>query len=80
MRFPPRARCASPEEAAAAFERLGGPVVVKVDGPAHKQAAGGVALGIASADEARDAAATRMGGQRARGAPGAPPASRRSAA
>jgi acetate---CoA ligase (ADP-forming) len=62
VEFPPRARCGSPEEAAEAFERLGGPVVVKVDGPAHKQAAGGVALGIASADEARDAAA-RMGGR-----------------
>jgi acetyltransferase len=37
-------------------------VVVKVDGPAHKQAAGGVALGITSAGEAREAAA-RMGGQ-----------------
>ena len=60
--FPPRARCASADEAATAFERLGGPVVVKVDGPAHKQAAGGVAVGIASAAEAR-AAAERMGGQ-----------------
>ena len=60
--FPPRERCASAEEAAAAFERLGGPVVVKVDGPAHKVAAGGVALGVASAEEARDAA-ERMGGR-----------------
>lgn len=60
--FPPRARCASPAEAAAAFEQIGGPVVVKVDGPAHKQAAGGVALGIASAGEAREAA-ERMGGR-----------------
>ena len=60
--FPPRARCATAEEAAAAFARIGGPVVVKVDGPAHKQAAGGVALGIASAEEAR-AAAERMGGR-----------------
>ena len=50
------------DEAAAAFELLGGPVVVKLDGPAHKQAAGGVALGIASAAEAR-AAAERMGGR-----------------
>ena len=50
------------DEAAAAFERIGGPVVVKVDGPAHKQATGGVALGIASADEAREAA-ERMGGR-----------------
>ena len=62
MGFPPRERCASADEAAAAFERLGGPVVVKVDGPAHKQAAGGVALGITSAAEAA-AAAGRMGGR-----------------
>ena len=60
--FPPRERCASPAAAAAAFERIGGPVVVKVDGPAHKQATGGVALGIASAREAREAA-ERMGGR-----------------
>jgi acetyltransferase len=60
--FPPRERCASADDAAAAFGRLGGPVVVKVDGPAHKQAAGGVALGIGSAEDARDAA-ERMGGR-----------------
>ena len=62
MSFPPRERCATPDEAAAACERLGGPVVVKVDGPAHKQAAGGVALGITSPADAREAAA-RMGGR-----------------
>jgi acyl-CoA synthetase (NDP forming) len=62
VRFPERARCATPDDAAAAFERLGGPVVVKVDGPAHKQAAGGVALGVMSAAEAAGAAA-RMGGR-----------------
>ena len=60
--FPPRERCATPDEAAAACERIGGPVVVKIDGPAHKQAAGGVALGIASPAEAREAA-ERMGGR-----------------
>jgi acetate---CoA ligase (ADP-forming) len=60
--FPPRVRCASPDAAAVAFEQLGGPVVVKVDGPAHKQAAGGVALGITNPDDAR-AAAARMGGR-----------------
>jgi acetate---CoA ligase (ADP-forming) len=60
--FPPRERCASPEAAAAACARIGGPVVVKVDGPAHKQAAGGVALGVAGPLEAREAAA-RMGGR-----------------
>ena len=59
-----RRACAAPRphEAASAFELLGGPVVVKLDGPAHKQAAGGVALGISSAAEAR-AAAERMGGR-----------------
>ena len=62
MTFPARARCATPDEAAAACERLGGPVVVKIDGPAHKQVAGGVALGIATPAEAREAAA-RMGGR-----------------
>ena len=60
--FPPRERCATPDEAAAACERLGGPVVVKVDGPAHKQASGGVALGITGPAEAREAA-ERMGGR-----------------
>ena len=60
--FPPRERCATADEAAAACERIGGPVVVKIDGPAHKQAAGGVALGIASPAEAREAA-ERMGGR-----------------
>ncbi len=62
VEFPPRRRCTSPEEAAAAFAEIGGPVVVKIDGPAHKQAAGGVVLGIASSDDAR-AAAERMGGR-----------------
>jgi acetyltransferase len=60
--FPPRVRCSSPDEAAAACERLGVPVVVKVDGPAHKQAAGGVVLGITRAADAR-AAAERLGGR-----------------
>ena len=62
LTFPPRVRCASPHEAASAFDLLGGPVVVKLDGPAHKQAAGGVALGISSAAEAHEAA-KRMGGR-----------------
>ena len=35
---------------------------MKLDGPAHKQAAGGVVLGVASASEAR-AAAARLGGR-----------------
>jgi acetyltransferase len=62
LRFPARARCRTPEEAADAFEAIGGPVVVKLDGPAHKQAADGVVLGVASAEEAR-AAAARLGGR-----------------
>ena len=62
LTFPARVRCASPHEAASAFDLLGGPVVVKSDGPAHKQLAGGVALGISSAAEAREAA-ERMGGR-----------------
>jgi acetyltransferase len=62
VRFSPAVRCASPHEAASAFELLGRPIVVKLDGPAHKQAAGGVALGISSAAEARDTA-ERMGGR-----------------
>jgi succinyl-CoA synthetase beta subunit len=60
--FPARVRCASAHEAASAFDLLGGPVVVKVDGPAHKQAVDGVALGVSSAAEARHAA-ERMGGR-----------------
>ena len=60
--FPARVRCASAHEAASAFDLLGGPVVVKMDGPAHKQAVDGVALGVSSAAEARDAA-ERMGGR-----------------
>ena len=38
---PRRERCESPEEAAAAFERLGGPVVVKVAGPPTRRPAAG---------------------------------------
>jgi succinyl-CoA synthetase beta subunit len=57
-----RRRAASPEEAAAAATELGFPVVVKVDGVAHKASAGGVALGIESA-EAAAAAAERLGGR-----------------
>lgn len=63
VRFARRARCASPLEAAAAFERMGvAKVVVKSDGPAHKQKAGGVRLGITSADETA-AVAEELGGQ-----------------
>jgi len=62
VRFAPRRRAASPEEAARAAAELGLPVVVKVDGPAHKGRAGGVVLGIES-PEAAAAAAKRLGGQ-----------------
>jgi acyl-CoA synthetase (NDP forming) len=63
VRFAQRARCASPVEAAAAFERMGVPrVVVKSDGPAHKQKLGGVRLGITGAYEAA-AVAEELGGQ-----------------
>jgi acyl-CoA synthetase (NDP forming) len=56
IRFPPRVRAATPEEAAAAARELGPPVVLKLDGPAHKSRAGGVVLGVGSPDEAEDAA------------------------
>ena len=57
-----RKRAASPDEAARVAGELGFPVVVKVDGPAHKSAAGGVALGV-STPEAAAAAAERLGGR-----------------
>ena len=52
-------RCTSPEEAAAAADRVGYPAVVKVDHPdlTHKSDVGGVRLGLASADDVRAAAA-----------------------
>jgi len=55
-------RCATPDEATRAAEQLGFPVVVKVDGPAHKARVGGVALGLADAAGVT-AAAARMGGR-----------------
>ena len=58
----PRRRASSPEEAADAAAELGFPVVVKVDGPAHKAAQNGVVLGLGDADGVR-AAAERLGGQ-----------------
>ena len=58
----PRRRAASPEEAAVAAAELGFPVVVKVDGPAHKAAQNGVVLGLGDADGVR-AAAERLGGR-----------------
>jgi acetyltransferase len=60
--FPARRRAASPEEAAAAASELTPPFVVKVDGPAHKSAGGGVVLGLET-PEAVLAAAKRLGGR-----------------
>jgi len=57
----PRRRAASPEEAVEAAAELGFPVVVKVDGPAHKAAQNGVVLGLEDADAVRSAA-ERLGG------------------
>ena len=60
-------------------EQLGGPVVVKVDGPAHKQAAGGVVLGVGERRRRRarrPSASAAACSWRAR----SPAASRRSAA
>ncbi len=54
-------RCATPAEAVSAADALGYPVVVKSDGPAHKERVGGVALGVLDAPAVR-AAAERMGG------------------
>jgi acetyltransferase len=54
--FARRVRATTPEEAAAAAESLGLPVVVKVDGVAHKARDAGVVLGIDSADRAAEAA------------------------
>lgn len=59
--FAERRRAAVPEDAAVAFAELGGPVVVKLDGLAHKARGGGVVLGVRSADEAAEAA-RRLGG------------------
>jgi acetate---CoA ligase (ADP-forming) len=54
--FAPRRLAAGPDEAAQAAEELGFPVVVKLDGPAHKSRAGGVVLDVRSSDAAADAA------------------------
>ncbi len=56
----PRRRAANPDEAATAAHELGMPVVVKLDGPAHKSADGGVVLGLET-PEAAAAAARRLG-------------------
>jgi acyl-CoA synthetase (NDP forming) len=59
--FAPRRRAATPAEAAAAAAALGCPVVVKVDGVAHKAREGGVVLGIETPEQAAEAA-ERLGG------------------
>ena len=58
----PRRRAASPDEAVQAAQELGFPVVVKVDGPAHKAARNGVVLGLGDAEAVRGATA-RLGGR-----------------
>jgi acetyltransferase len=58
----PRRRASSPDEAARLARELGFPVVVKVDGPAHKAAQNGVVLGLGDPEGVR-AAAERLGGQ-----------------
>jgi acetyltransferase len=60
--FAPRRRAEGPDEAASAAEALGFPVVVKLDGPAHKGRVAGVVLGVRSAQAAADAARSLGGG------------------
>jgi acetyltransferase len=57
-----RRRASDPAAAARAAEELGYPVVVKVDGPAHKSAAGGVIAGLSSSDAVASAAG-HLGGR-----------------
>ena len=54
--FAERRRATTPEEAAAAAEELGLPVVIKLDGLAHKARSGGVVLDVRSPEEAAEAA------------------------
>lgn len=61
LRFAERRRAATPEEASEAAEQLGFPVVVKLDGPAHKGRVGGVITEVKTPAEAA-AAAERLGG------------------
>jgi acetate---CoA ligase (ADP-forming) len=62
IHFAPRRRASSPEEAAQAATELGTPVVVKLDGPAHKSRTGGVVLGVDSPAEAAETA-RKLGGR-----------------
>jgi acetyltransferase len=59
--FAPRRRAATPDDAARAVGELQPPVVVKLDGPAHKSRAGGVVLGVETPEAAAEAA-RRLGG------------------
>lgn len=61
VRFADRRRAGTPAEAADAAAELGFPVVVKLDGPAHKSRAGGVVLGVENAQAAAEAASS-LGG------------------
>lgn len=62
VRFAPFRRARTPQEAAAAGAELGFPVVVKVDGSAHKAGSGGVELDVVDGAGAA-AAAARLGGR-----------------
>lgn len=62
INFAPRRRASNPEEAAQAAGELGTPVVVKLDGPAHKSRSGGVVLGVDSPAAAAEAA-RKLGGR-----------------
>lgn len=69
----PSELAATPEEAAAAADSMGYPVVVKaaVDGLEHKSDIGGVKLGLASADQVREAVEEVLGAVAAAGHDGA---------
>jgi acetyltransferase len=60
--FAAHRRAVTPNEAAAAAYELGCPVVVKIDGPAHKSRERGVVLDVATPEAAADAA-RRLGGR-----------------
>ncbi|MGZ4481736.1 MAG: acetate--CoA ligase family protein, partial [Gaiellales bacterium] len=59
--YVPAERCADPDQAVDAAERIGYPVVVKIDNVAHKARVGGVALNLFDAAQVRGAAALMEG-------------------
>ena len=61
VRFSPYRRATNPSQASHYAHELGFPVVIKIDGPAHKSSRGGVVLGVNSQDQAF-AIAEGMGG------------------